>query len=268
VTRTPTPREGHREIAIDSPVNSIEAEVRVEPCGNPNSHGSVHGLEVHVVGALQGGHSRVNVSIHRLGGHGTVGSIDVYPTIHGVRPHRPGRIPDNHSAIHGRRAHFGPNVAHRDATVHGVRPDLQRLGHANRDLDVRMVFVVAVVVVRLYFAVLAARAVVPDRADRHVAARLDDFVMNVVHLAPTIQALFGNEVNHVVRTRREFNGPVHVEHVHPVTSVYSPIPTPCIRVTTVLLLRTDRRSRQHDGESRQKSRSIHLLSGWLSLNHC
>src|SRR2546423_104850 len=148
-----------------------------------------------------------------------------------------------------------------------MRPDPDRARHAYGELHRGMVFVVAVVVERLDAAILAARVVVPDGADRDVPASLDHFIMNVVGLATVLRSLFGHQMDLVVTARQEIDRAVDVEYVHPAAGIHATIPTPHVRIAAVLLLRAKDWRSYHEGDE-PKSRSIHHLSGWLSLSRC
>ena len=126
--------------------------------------------------------------------------------------------------------------------------DAARYSHGK--LHARVILVVIVVSILLHVAVFAARIVVPDRADRHVTARLDNLVVDVIHFAP-IRPLLGNQMNHVVRARRELYGAIQVEDVHPTPGIDSTVPAPYIGVAPVLLLRTDGGRSEQQGENRQ-----------------
>ena len=191
VARTPLTRNCQWEITLDSTGNRVEAEVRVEARGDIYRHGSVDGFEVHVVVALKGSHPGIDVSIDRFCRHWTGCGIHRYTAVHGTRPHWSGGIPYNDTAVNRVRPHFGSDIAHGDAAIYRVSADLDGTRYADRDPDVRVVFVVAIVAKRLYAAILATRAVVPDSTDRDVAISLDDLKVDVVHFA-AIRPLLGN----------------------------------------------------------------------------
>src|SRR6201999_2743975 len=97
--RTPFPRDGHREIAVDSAVDGIEPEAAVEARWDVDRNRSVDGLEVHVVIAAKRRHPGVDVSVHRLRAHRTNRGVDVYAAVHSGRPHRTAGVTHGHTPI-------------------------------------------------------------------------------------------------------------------------------------------------------------------------
>src|SRR5689334_10931630 len=103
-----------------------------------------------------------------------------------------------------------------------------------------MVLVVVVPVTEaLDAAVFTAGVVVPDSADRHVAARLHDFEMNVVLIAAIASSLLRYQMHLAIVTRHEIYRSIDVEHVHPPSCLHAAVPAPGVRIAAVLLLRAD-----------------------------
>src|SRR5438105_15319017 len=127
-----------------------------------------------------------------------------------------------------------------------------------------MVLIVSAIAERLDPPILAARVVVPNGADRNVAAGLYDLIVNVVPLAAVAGSFLGDEMDHIVVALQKIDRAVDVEDVHPTSCIDAPIPAPDVGIAAVLLLRADDRPHEYEGDSCPKCRSIHLLSGWLS----
>jgi hypothetical protein len=60
--------------------------------------------------------------------------------------------------------------------------------------------------------------------------------MNIVSTA-AVESLFGHDVHHVIGARRELNGAVDVEDLHPAPVFDAAVPAPGGAFTSILLLR-------------------------------
>src|SRR5438105_3166216 len=127
-----------------------------------------------------------------------------------------------------------------------------------------MVLIVSAIAERLDPPILAARVVVPNGADRNVAAGLDDLIVNVLPLAAVAGSFLGDEMDHIVVALQKIDGAVDVEDVHPTPRVDASIPAPDVGIAAELLLRADDRRREYEGDCCPECGLIHLLSGWLS----
>src|SRR5438105_8701317 len=127
-----------------------------------------------------------------------------------------------------------------------------------------MVLIVSAIAERLDPPILAARVVVPNGADRNVAAGLDDLIVNVVPLAAVAGSFLGDEMDHIVVALQKIDRAVDVEDVHPTPRVDAPVPAPDIGIAADLLLCADDRPRAYEGDCCPEWGVIDLVSGWLS----
>ena len=120
-----------------------------------------------------------------------------------------------------------------------MRADTNRARHPHGEFHRSVILVVSSIAETLDAIILAARVVIPDRADCDVATRLHDLVVNIVRLAAILSSFLGHEMDHVVIAGEKIDRAVDVEHIHPTSRLDASIPAPYVGVAAVLLLCAD-----------------------------